>query len=507
LRKLKPVEMDASKRQPCLQDTRVDLLRSIENWAVNASGDEKVFWLHGVAGSGKSTISTTIANSFRQFGHLGAFLFFDRDVATRSDPSTIIRTLAYQIGLFHPTIGDAIGTAIESTPTISVSPLNFQFQGLIVNPISSIPVLTDSLPILLILDALDECGNPKERRGLLAVLKHESRNLPSGIKILITSRDDLDICNAFEAQHHIRAQELDIASDINAGDVSLYISHRLSYILADNRYLGLASDWPGEERTRLLAKHACGLFVWASTATAFIEDGHDPDERLDTVLGAQEASASKSALDELYLTALKSVWKWEDISFQSDFLSIFGTIIAAKNPLTHSVIDWLLCSRRPSLHTISRFGCVLRWTSTDPVRILHPSFADFITNRTRCGDGPWFIDLSLHHRRLAVLCLDRLEKTLRHGLCASSFSWSQINNTIVQDALYATASWIYHVCLIVDDTATLAVRVDGFLHQHLLHWLEAMSLLRISRDAISLLNSLQKWAQVLCQIISAFHYD
>jgi hypothetical protein len=503
---LKPAEMDASKRRACSPNTRVELLRDIENWAVDPYGDLKVLWLHGVAGSGKSTISTTVANCSRQSGYLGAFLFFDRDVAERTNPSTVIRTLAYQLGLFHPGLGAAICAAIKSTPTIPSSPIDFQFQKLIVDPLLSVSMLTTNPPILVILDALDECGTAKDRRDLLNVLKYGTRNLPSGIKILVTSRDDFEICRAFDHERQILAKELDITSHVNASDILSYICHSLALIHTANQYLGLASDWPGERRTLFLAQRACGLFVWASTACAFIEEGHDPEERLNIVLQAEEVSESESALDALYLAALRSVGRWEDRSFRSDFFSIFGAIIAAKNPLTHSAIDQLLCPRRPSLHTISRFGCVLRWTSSDPVRILHPSFADFLTHQFRCGNGPWFIDLSLHHRHLAMSCLDLLEKTLRRDLYDLSFSFPRLDITIPEDVSYAGASWIHHVCSTTEDVAPVVMRMDVFLHRHLLHWLEVMSLLKISREAGSLLNSLHGWIQVIQSTSSTFSY-
>ena len=44
----------------CLPDTRVELLRQIEDWADDFS-TESIFWLNGMAGTGKSTISRTVA--------------------------------------------------------------------------------------------------------------------------------------------------------------------------------------------------------------------------------------------------------------------------------------------------------------------------------------------------------------------------------------------------------------------------------------------------------------
>jgi adenylylsulfate kinase-like enzyme len=82
--------MDASDRSECLPETRIDLIRLIEDWTEDTSVQQSIFWLQGLAGAGKSTLSTTLANRLRTAGRLGAFLFFDRDVIRRNDPKLVI---------------------------------------------------------------------------------------------------------------------------------------------------------------------------------------------------------------------------------------------------------------------------------------------------------------------------------------------------------------------------------------------------------------------------------
>src|SRR5882762_11035110 len=108
LQRLAPADMEACNRTECLIGTRLDVLSFMEDWVKCPSREQNVLWMHGLAGSGKSAVSTTISNRFRELGWLGAFLFFERDVISRSDPTTIIRTLAYQLGNFHPPIGKKI---------------------------------------------------------------------------------------------------------------------------------------------------------------------------------------------------------------------------------------------------------------------------------------------------------------------------------------------------------------------------------------------------------------
>lgn len=212
--------MDASRRTECLTNTRTDVLEFVVDWANNSDCQQNVLWVHGPVGSGKSTLSTTIASLFRERGQLGAFLFFDRDVSERSDPTIVIRTIAYQLAASITMIRDAIGTTLNRYSTISTSPLRYQFQRLILDVLSTVELPVR--PIIIVMDALDECGTSEEREALLAVMSEDFANLPIGIRIIITSRTLNDIRIAFEPQHHILAYELDILSPGNSEDILTY---------------------------------------------------------------------------------------------------------------------------------------------------------------------------------------------------------------------------------------------------------------------------------------------
>jgi hypothetical protein len=496
LKTLKYATMDASDRMGCLPETRVDIVKFIQHWATDSASGHKVFWLHGLAGSGKSTLATTVANKFQESRQLGAFLFFDRDVMERSDPTNVIRTLAYQLGLSNPQIGAAITAVIEDTPSISMSPLRLQFMKLIIEPLSVIEGSLATAPLILVLDALDECGTTTQRRNLLAMLAAESHNLPSSLRILITSRPQSNIRHAFESRVHVLAFELDVTSEANAEDVSKYLRHRMLTICTGTRYLDLGKDWPGEQSIQKLVRRACGLFVWASTASEFIVDGHDPQKRLEILLKEDATSGTESALDSLYRTALESSGKWDDADFVDDFRSILGIILVARNPLPHDAIDGLLGPNkpRPSMRTISLLACVLGQSPT--VRVLHPSFADFLMDQGRCGRDVWYIDRDLHNFRLAVKCLERLDRALKRNICNLALNPSDARGKLPEDLAYACLFWIEHICMVTDNVVSITNRINDFLHQHLLHWLEAMSILGRSRETIRLLEDLCGWVKV-----------
>jgi hypothetical protein len=58
----------------CLPDTRVEIIREITDWA-DGQVERRIFWLNGMAGTGKSTIARTVARDFYEQKGLGASFF------------------------------------------------------------------------------------------------------------------------------------------------------------------------------------------------------------------------------------------------------------------------------------------------------------------------------------------------------------------------------------------------------------------------------------------------
>jgi polynucleotide 5'-kinase involved in rRNA processing len=61
LDKLEPAKLDPSRRTECLANTRKDVLKFVIDWVNDTRSEQRMLWIHGLAGSGKSTLTTTIA--------------------------------------------------------------------------------------------------------------------------------------------------------------------------------------------------------------------------------------------------------------------------------------------------------------------------------------------------------------------------------------------------------------------------------------------------------------
>ncbi|KAF7966613.1 hypothetical protein HWV62_37629 [Athelia sp. TMB] len=203
---LKPASMNAADRPLCLPGTQQAHLEKVIDWLLTPSS-QNVLWLHGAAGLGKSTIATTIAAYFRGLHRRGAFLLFDRNSPLESAPSRVITTLAFQLAHKSPAIHATVSLAIEQQPELISDPLAIQLQSLLVEPLVAAAEQIEG-PIIIVLDALDECGDGYSRRKLLDILSTDLGGLPAQFRILITSRPEHDIKGAFASRSHIHIRKI-----------------------------------------------------------------------------------------------------------------------------------------------------------------------------------------------------------------------------------------------------------------------------------------------------------
>lgn len=501
LKKLDPADMDATHRKGCLHGTRTDIIDFIMEWVniTDLKRQHNVLWLRGLAGSGKSTLSTTIANSLSVMERLAAFIFFERDVSIRSDPSAVIRTLAYKVGVSHPVVGEAISANVSKYPEIVHFPLQSQFQHLLVQPMTLPGVINSASPVVFVLDALDECGTPDERETLLELLAEQASVLPA--LFVITGRPSQDICGFFEDRDHILIKELDITTKNNNEDISTFLIHNLKRIRTKHPSLRRREHWPGDERLEKLLCRASGLFIWAATACKFI-DKYPPDARLEMIIKGSTAPAAEHTLDALYRTALESAGSWDIPEFVADFRAVLGFVLIAKHPLPGNAIISLLgrAVTESCIDVISQLGCVLRLDPT--VRLLHPSFADFLFDPQRCIEKEFLFQEDALHHAIALLCIALLESVLKENLCGLTLSQEPVQAKLSEDVAYACMYWVEHVCVTRASAAVLAL-IEGFLQRHLLHWVEAMSVQKRLSEAIRLLQCLLVWIPVSCNSCSS----
>ena len=173
---------------------------------------------------------------------------------------------------------------------------------------------------------------------------------------------------------------------------------------------------------------------------------------------------------------------------------MLGVILCARVPLSHSVTDALLEFSR-SRKIISYLRCVLDNTEKGAFRILHASFYDYLVS-DRCRYEPWSINLEHHNKQLALRCIKLLDKELRENMCDMTLPYLSRKNTLPEAISYACKFWVEHICLVSDVTDDIVNRMYDFLVKHLLHWMEALAILKSHDHTIRSIRDVTKWLRV-----------
>ncbi|KAG7424573.1 hypothetical protein Forpi1262_v014573 [Fusarium oxysporum f. sp. raphani] len=183
----------AEEHKPtCLPDTRGELLKEIDRW-IDDPKSKTIFWLNGMAGTGKSTISRTVARARAKRGDLGASFFFKRGEVDRDNLNKLMPTLAYQLALSIPGVAFFIKKTLDANPAIVGDFVKEQFEKLIQEPLSkAAATATTPSSVVMVIDALDECDQEADIRLLINIFSQAKTARPQ-LRVFLTSRPELPI--------------------------------------------------------------------------------------------------------------------------------------------------------------------------------------------------------------------------------------------------------------------------------------------------------------------------
>jgi len=503
--------------------TRVDVLGFINDWVMDPDSSESLLWLHGLAGAGKSAIASSVCHQLKERADgrqcLGASFFCKHDDKHLRDPALILPRIVTDLSTAYPTFGKAVAAALSKTPTLNTDAMMLQFKGLIKEPLTSLAESGQG-PLVVVVDALDECGTAEDRRRLISILR-EMSGLAQWLKIVVTSRRDPDIRNAFSEPGNAFYQ-MDLNDWDNSDDILAFVRKRMKDIAISK---GLPATWPGENKIRDLAQRGTPLFIWVDVAATFIQSGKKPNSRLDRVLEANSSGGEYAQLDVLYTAAIEDSFGSEEDNAEV-FRDVVGMIVAVSThrPLPRSALMALMTSDLVEdstfNDTIDGLGSVLYedLNNDSAIRLCHPSFMDFLTNPGRRCPTRFHIDLAQQNTRLAMRCLRTMidgPRGLKFNICDLKSS-HRLNQDIVDlsekvksaisDALrYSCLHWATHLGNALREGRSRAVLyellISFFSGPRPLHWLEALSLLGDLKAAIAGLPLVVAWIQVSFYIL------
>ncbi|KAF9643962.1 hypothetical protein BDM02DRAFT_3263813, partial [Thelephora ganbajun] len=200
-RKSMEAEYRHGDRKGCLKGTRGAVLDSIEVWARDFD-KPPVYWLNGLAGTGKSTIAQTIAERIFADGQLGASFFCSRDFEDRRNLKFIFPTIAVQLARNYAEFRSIFVPPVEPDPGIAYESLYNQMDKLIFRPLKKSNIST-----VIVIDALDECKDKEPASAILSVLSQFVSYIPR-VKFVITGRPEPRIREGFHLP--LLAKETDV---------------------------------------------------------------------------------------------------------------------------------------------------------------------------------------------------------------------------------------------------------------------------------------------------------
>ena len=508
------------KQKLCLEGTREELLKEISDWIINVKDTSRIFWLHGPAGTGKSSIAHTIAHRFWQFERLGSCFCFDRTRITERRHEKVFSTIAQDLANREISLRKQLTEVVRSNAALkNTADILQQWEELIVKPAKALSAAMMG-PIVIIVDALDESGDANSRRVLLRILGNITESdLPPNFRILLTSRPLQDIHAVLNRGTHVRQKSMDsIPSESTKHDILRYVSDELS---------GVDFEIPREKVFASLAGSSGQIFEWARLACAYIRGdnnagiGLKPQERFNAVI-THSKSDKVPLLDTMFKFTLETIFSKDQPPSQVGqrdlqvglrrFKSVMAQILGSKEPLS---LGSLTSMRRhfkdlaaeTDVRTIVAPMAALLSGTTDPsvpIRPFHVSFSDFLTDPDRSRE--FFVDVHSIHNDLALASLGIMMEELRFNICDLPSSYlpnsevsdldDRIKKCIPVELAYSCRFWTEHVRDASFDPA-LAEKVRVFFNdKRLLFWFEVLGLLNLMNTCAGLLSSLIQWVMV-----------
>ncbi|THY84592.1 hypothetical protein D6C95_08119, partial [Aureobasidium pullulans] len=257
----------------CLEHTRVEVLAEIRAWIYDRKDERCIFWLEGMARTGKSTIARTIARELHDSGHLGASFFFSRGGGDVRHAALFVTTVARQLAE-HPNVDNK-------------------------------RILRAS--IIIVIDASDECDDENDIKSILQLFTQAQDITTVRLRVIVTIRPGTHSHLGLQVAPATFRRQLvldELSKDAVDQDIRAFFKSHFDAIRI--KHGALPTAWPGDDIVDMLVQRAGTLFIYAATVCRFLrEDERFSQERLFFVL-QQDSAYRKSllAIDDIYIKVL-----------------------------------------------------------------------------------------------------------------------------------------------------------------------------------------------------------
>ncbi|KAF5329719.1 hypothetical protein D9619_009489 [Psilocybe cf. subviscida] len=389
---------DAAAREDvpkCHEHTRMAIMEGVHKWAHSQEPDAcPLMWMHGPAGSGKTTIMQTVAETLDKEKSLAASFFFSRLSARRpKEKENFVTTLAHQLSLCVPALQQPLTNALSDSSILTKS-LAKQMDALVIGPLNELDVDQIGPRRIFLVDGLDECNGDAAQRDILNLLEQFVRHARHPVRILVASRS-LSHIRGFFSQGKITAitATMPLDNDYQSNeDVKRFLDSEFAKIRDEHPSRGgLPSQWPLDRDVKALVARASGQFIYASVVMKFIAGhGRHPAESLQTIIDLKASSGARpyDELDAVYAQVLSTI-ETENVEF---IQTLMGCLLldakytiawVVQNKATNIVDAFFMLHAGTTEARINRMYPLITTKPKGGLQFAHASFPDYLLDGSR----------------------------------------------------------------------------------------------------------------------------
>ncbi|KAF7376800.1 WD40 repeat-like protein [Mycena sanguinolenta] len=484
-----------SSRRGCTPNTRDNVLDRLEAWALDpCTGSMSVFWLSGMAGTGKSTIAYTLCERLRACSLLGASFFCSRNEEQTRSRKFIIPTIVRQlVSAYKPLVDHLRDVSLSLHDPVP----NDHINELLVNPWSAAWQPKRQAPLIIVIDALDEIEDNQGAEFIKKLLSSLSQMQLRPHPDIKKTCDQLQTCFRLE--------------EIKPSEVKEDIRRFLREELPDL-----------ENELDPIVEESAGIFIYAATVVRHLRPPGVPLtagqqktrlKHLRTVGFANGITADEQLVDFLYETVTREALRNPGPEVKTPQRVLYA-IVTAHHPLTVQTLASLIAD--PSEESdeaeindnldkvqksLDSLYAVLYVSERDNcVYAYHKSFDDFILNRSQLARSA-----ATYFPNHTQECFGILNKSLHFNICNLKSSYlldkedeglqERIATGIGSELRYACRHWASHLTSVRHSdqhVKELAALLLDFSRLKVLFWMEAMNLL--GADCRRALHQAQSWS-------------
>jgi hypothetical protein len=223
----------------CLKGTRTELLQRLLDWAAEPTTKITIYWLAGLAGTGKSSVAMSFCEEMARKNDILIATFFAsrKGSAERRDAHRAIHTIVCELAFGSSLISEHVLKGIRSDADVRQLSMKEQVQRLLIAPLTAAQATNSSFRVIIVIDALDECEKINGIKGgtLIRDMAQGLSDLP--VKLMVTSRLEVPLQRMFDSLpnkityllHEIESGQ--VAADVNnvlvAGFTDIITEHSI----------------------------------------------------------------------------------------------------------------------------------------------------------------------------------------------------------------------------------------------------------------------------------------